>query len=205
VREGAERPAGAVGRHPARLAGAGSRSRRARWTPVLAVAAVVAALTALFGFALGQNPDVVQPVLVGKPAPDFSLRTLDGSRTVSLASLRGQVVVVNFWASWCADCRVEHPALTQAFDRYRDQGVTFVGVSFEDGSSAAESFARASGIRWPLVNDPGSATAIDFGVTGVPETFVIGPGGRIAAKTIGPVRYMPLSAAIAGALPGGSP
>jgi cytochrome c biogenesis protein CcmG/thiol:disulfide interchange protein DsbE len=197
-------PADAGGRHPARLAGAGARSRLARWAPVLPVAAVVAAITALFGFGLGQNPDIVQPVLVGKLAPDFDLRTLDGNRIVSLASLRGQVVVVNFWASWCADCRVEHPALAQAFDRYRDQGVTFVGVSFEDGTSAAQSFARDIGMRWPLVNDPESATAIDFGVTGVPETFVIAPDGRIVAKTIGPVRYMPLSAAIAGALPGGS-
>jgi cytochrome c biogenesis protein CcmG/thiol:disulfide interchange protein DsbE len=205
VGEPANREAGAAGRHPARLAGPGSGSRRARWAPVLSVAAVVGALAALFAFGLGRNPDVVQPVLVGKRAPSFSLRTLDGSRTVSLASLRGQVVVVNFWASWCAECRVEHPALTQAFDRYRDQGVTFLGVSFEDGASAARSYARASAVRWPLLDDPGSATAIDFGVIGVPETFVLAPDGRIIAKTSGPVRYMSLSADIAGALPGSSP
>ena len=106
-------------------------------------------------------------------------------------------MVLNFWASWCADCRVEHKALQMALDRYRDQRVLFLGVSFEDQDGAARSYARQMGVGWPLLADPGSATAIDYGVTGVPETFVIGPDGRIVGKTIGPVRYGALARQIA--------
>jgi cytochrome c biogenesis protein CcmG/thiol:disulfide interchange protein DsbE len=140
---------------------------------------------------------------VGQPAPDVSLRLLDGDR-LRLADLRGNVVVLNFWASWCADCRVEHSTLQQAFDRYRDQKVVFLGVSFEDQESAARTFARQLGVGWPLLRDPGSATAIDYGVSGVPETFVIGPDGRIVGKTSGPVGYSTLSRQISRATSGGS-
>ena len=118
--------------------------------------------------------------------------------------MRGQVVVLNFWASWCADCVVENKAMRSVFDRYRDQGVQFVGVSFEDQTGTARGFAKRMGMRWSLVGDPGTATAIRYGVTGVPETFVIDPDGRIVAKTIGPVTYSVLSEQIAHALPGGA-
>ena len=138
----------------------------------------------------------------GKSAPAFTLLSLDGSGGYSLGEFRGQVVVLNFWASWCADCRVEHPALERAFVRYRDEKVTFLGVSFEDSASAGQSYARQMGVGWPLLADPGSATAIDYGVTGVPETFVIGPDGRVVAKTIGPVAYAALSREIARAVAG---
>jgi len=194
-------PTDATGRHPTRLRG---RGPVAVWLPVGIVVVLVALLAALFAFGLGRNPTVVQPVIVGKAAPAFRLEELSGRGAMSLGAFHGQVVVLNFWASWCADCVAEHQALESVFGRFRDQGVAFVGVSFEDQASAAEGFARQMGMRWPLLGDPGSATAIDYGVTGVPETFVIAPDGRVVAKTIGPVSYPELSEQIARALPGGA-
>lgn len=191
----------ATSRHPTRLAG---RGRVGVWIPVGVVVVIVGLLAALFAFGLGRNPTVVQPVIVGKAAPSFTLSRLDGDGTVSLGSMRGQVVVLNFWASWCADCAVENKALQSAFTRYRDQGVQFVGVSFEDQSGTARGFAKQMGMRWPLAADPGTETAIEYGVTGVPETFVIAPDGRIASKTIGPVTFSLLSEQIANAMPGGA-
>jgi len=196
-----ERGSEATARHPTRL---GGRRPAAVWVPVGVVVVIVALLAALFAFGLGRNPTIVQPVVLGKVAPSFRLTRLDGDGTVSLGSMRGQVVVLNFWASWCADCAAENKALQTVFQRYRDQGVQFVGVSFEDQSGTARGFAKQMGMRWPLVADPGTATAIDYGVTGVPETFVISPDGRIVAKTIGPVTYPELSEQIAHAMPGGA-
>jgi cytochrome c biogenesis protein CcmG/thiol:disulfide interchange protein DsbE len=195
------RDSGMAGGHPTRLAGA---TARRRWIPALAVLAVVGLLAALFGFGLRRDPSVLQPALDGKNAPAFSLRTLDGRTEYTLRELRGQVVVLNFWASWCADCRVEHSTLQMAFDRYRDQKVMFLGVSFEDQESAARSFARQLGMGWPLLADPGSATAIDYGVSGVPETIVIGPDGSVVGKTAGPVAYATLSSQISRAAAKGS-
>src|SRR5207247_2148664 len=77
----------------------------------------------LLAFGLTRDPGVVGSPLIGRPAPEFVLRTLDGSRIIALSDLRGQVVVVNFWASWCAACREEHPNLLAAWNRYRDHGV----------------------------------------------------------------------------------
>src|SRR6266498_2341812 len=110
--------------HPSGVARPGGpHGRRSRWMTGSAVIVGVGLLAALFGFGLGRDPSVIRSPLLGRRAPDFALRTLDGSRWVRLADLRGQVVVVNFWASWCAACREEHPALTAAWDRYSDQGV----------------------------------------------------------------------------------
>ncbi|HEX9311523.1 MAG TPA: TlpA disulfide reductase family protein [Actinomycetota bacterium] len=154
-----------------------------------AVIVGVGLLTALFGFGLGRDPSVIRSPLLGRRAPDFALRTLDESRTVRLTDLRGQVVVVNFWASWCAACREEHPALTAAWDRYSDQGVVLVGVDFQDRKGPALEFMREMGGDWPVVEDPGGRTALDYGVAGVPETFFIGRDGVIRFKQIGPSPY----------------
>ena len=189
-------------RHPSILDPDGRRPRRERWLLAGVIAVVLVLLTSLFAFGLGRDPTVIRPVLVGHPAPAFTLTTLDGDRTVGLASLRGQVVLVNFWASWCVPCRVEQPALRQLWERYRDQGAVVLGVSFEDAVSSARSSATQYGSTWPLLSDPGSRTAIAYGVVGVPETFLIAPDGTIAGKRIGAVSYGPMSEEIAQLLPG---
>jgi len=150
---------------------------------------MVGLLAGLFAFGLGRDPSIIRSPIVGKAAPSFDLPRLDGAGDLSLASLRGQVVVVNFWASWCPPCRQEHDSLEAMWSRYRDQGVVLVGVSYQDRSSSALAFRRELGGDWPLVQDPGSRTALAYGVTGPPETFVIGRDGRVALKEYGPVDY----------------
>lgn len=158
-------------------------------------------LTLLLSFGLSRDPTVIRSALVDRTAPDFALRTLDGSATVRLADLRGQVVVLNFWASWCADCRIEHPNLAEAWQRYRDRGVVLLGVAFQDRPSASRAYLADFGGDWPQLSDPGSRTALAYGVYGVPETFVIGTDGRVAFKQIGPVNYDRLSREITSLLP----
>jgi len=134
--------------------------------------------------------------MIGRAAPAFSLRSIDGSGTVRLSDLRGQVVVVNFWAAWCAECVTEHPALATAWQRYRDQGVTVVGVVYQDTAGNAGRFADRYGGGWPQVLDPAERTAIAYGVRGVPETFFISTDGTIVAQHSGPVTYELLAAEI---------
>jgi cytochrome c biogenesis protein CcmG, thiol:disulfide interchange protein DsbE len=122
-------------------------------------------------------------------APSVSLPRLGGGAAIDLGALRGQVVVLNFWASWCRACSDEHPALAQVWRRYRDRGVVLVGADFEDTERGAIEYARSRRIGWPLVTDPGSRAAIAFGVFGVPETYVIDADGTVVAKHVGPVPY----------------
>lgn len=108
--------------------------------------------------------------------------------TIRLAALRGQVVVLNFWASWCLPCRDEHEALTSAARVYRGEGVRFLGVLYDDTPENARRWIRSmGGTSYPTLLDPGSRTAIDYGLYGVPETFFIAPDGRVASKYVGPV------------------
>src|SRR5205823_4045767 len=98
----------------------------------------------------------------------------------------GHPVVLNFWASWCVDCDVEHPSLVAAWQQFGDQGTVFLSVLYQDSAARARRFlaglpaVRGSG--WPNLLDPGGRTALDYGVTGVPETVFIAPDGRIAFK-----------------------
>jgi cytochrome c biogenesis protein CcmG, thiol:disulfide interchange protein DsbE len=180
---------GGVRRHPSGGPGGTAKWRRNRLGLLAGLAVVLSAVSALFAFGLRHDPAATRSPVVGRLAPDFRLPTLDGSRSVSLSGLRGQVVVLNFWASWCAECRLEHPNLEAAWQHYQDQGVVFVGIPFNDSVSASKGYARELGGGWPLVQDPGSRTALAYGITGVPETFFIGSDGKVQARLIGPVRY----------------
>ena len=189
-------------RHPSTLEPTHPGRRRNRWVLVGGVLGGVALLTMLLAFGLSRDPTVIKSPLVGRPARDFSLRTLNGSGTVQLAHLRGQVVVINFWASWCGECRVEHPALMAAWDRYRDQGVVFLGIAFGDRTADSKAYLAELGGDWPQLADPGERTALAYGVSGVPETFVIGPDGRVVYKRVGGVVYGDLTDQIERLLPG---
>jgi cytochrome c biogenesis protein CcmG/thiol:disulfide interchange protein DsbE len=188
--------------------------RRSRRRRILVLAAALAALAAIgvgavFGSRLGTDPTLVDSPLIGRPAPAATLPNLEGGGSLSLSELRGQVVVINFWASWCVACREEHPALVAAAQQYRDAGVTFVGVDYQDSTSTAVAFLDEmgrGGQNYRYVTDPGSRAALDFGVFGVPETFVLDRDGTVVAKVTGPSTYPLLAgvldAVIAGQQPG---
>ncbi len=183
-----------AGRHPSGLQPSRrGRRRRTRWVAFAAVLVAVTLAASLFAFGLGRDPGVVRSALVGRAAPAFDLPLLFGAGTIRLSDLRGKVVVLNFWASWCTDCRVEHDALAAAWGRYRDQGVVLVGVAFEDAASSSRAFAKALGMDWPIVSDTASRTALEYGVYGVPETFFIGQDGVVASRWVGPVPYAHLT------------
>jgi len=139
---------------------------------------------AFLAWGLTRDPHTIPSPLPGKPAPEFALQTLAGD-SLRLDDLKGQVVLVNFWASWCLACRAEHPVLVEAAKRY--QGLRVVGVIYEDSRDNARAWIAERGGDWPNLLDAGSHTAIKYGLFGVPETFFIGRDGRILYKQIGPV------------------
>ena len=119
------------------------------------------------------------------PAPDFSLQLFDGSQ-LSLPSLRDQVIVVNFWGSWCEPCREEAPILEKVWQEYQSQGVTFVGIAYKDTEGKARAFLDEFDITYPNALDPGNRVARSYRVQGVPETFFI-KDREIASLYIGPL------------------
>lgn len=118
-------------------------------------------------------------------APDFTLQLYDGE-TLRLADLRGKPVMVNFWASWCPPCRQEAPLLERTWRAYREQGVVFVGVNIWDREEDARRFLAEFDITFPTGSDPNGAVSIDYGLTGIPETYFVDRDGRVARKWIGP-------------------
>lgn len=160
-----------------------------RWRVTLLAAVPVLAFVLLLASGLGNDPRDLPSALVARRAPAFALPALTGDETVSSADLSGQVIVLNFWASWCVPCRQEHDALAAAWDRYRERGVVVLGVNVEDARADALDYVAELGGDWPLVTDPGSRTSIAYGRFGVPETFVIAPDGTVVAKTVGAVTY----------------
>ncbi|MFQ5945074.1 MAG: TlpA family protein disulfide reductase [Anaerolineae bacterium] len=156
---------------------------------------ILAALGLLFLLLLYALGTRVPGSLEGRPAPDFTLALFDG-REISLSDLRGQVVVVNFWASWCSPCRKEAPLLEEAWRSYGDRGVVFLGVDYVDTESEARAYLRQFGITYPNGPDRGSLIGRAFGITGVPETFFIDPQGKVAFAFPIPIDRASLTAAL---------
>ena len=121
--------------------------------------------------------------LKGKPAPDFTLAALSthAEPPIHLANLRGKPVVINFWASWCSPCADEAPLLQAAWQHAGTKGVIFIGIDYQDTLSDGLSFLQKQGITYPSAIDANGATAINYGVTGTPETFFIDRRGVVIA------------------------
>lgn len=151
---------------------------------------VVLGLLGLLAWGLtGDRTRIGTVPLEGKPAPDFELARFDGG-TLRLSDLRGRPVVLNFWASWCQPCRDEAPLL-EATARARPD-VVFIGINIQDKRPDAEAYLAQFGISYPNVLDASGAVSIDYGVSGIPETFFIDRTGRIAKKWIGPLNQSQL-------------
>ncbi|MBI4411480.1 MAG: redoxin domain-containing protein [Deltaproteobacteria bacterium] len=145
---------------------------------------LVLPIVALLYFSLTRNPRELPSALIDKPAPDFALQTLDGA-TVTLASLKGHPVVINFWSTWCGTCLGEHRLIRQAYQAMEPKGVALYSILYEDTPENAEKFMNKYGKAAPVLLDPGLKTAIDYGVVGVPETFFIDKEGIIRYKQAG--------------------
>lgn len=146
--------------------------------------AVVASVVALLAFGLSRDPRTLPSALIGKPAPDFSLTSLEGE-VVSLSALKGSPVVLNFWSTWCSTCVAEHRLIREATRLYEPKDVHFYSVLYEDTPDNARAFLKQYGDGAPILLDPNLRTAIDYGVAGVPETFFINADGIVTFKQTG--------------------
>ncbi len=121
-----------------------------------------------------------------RPAPDFVLTSFDGQR-IQLSDFRGRIVVLNFWATWCPPCRVEAPVLQRAAERLESAGVTILGIDVWDEPAAAIEFLREVGVTYPNAEDATRLIPVEFGVTGLPETFVVDRQGVLLRRWVGPL------------------
>ncbi|HEX6132545.1 MAG TPA: redoxin domain-containing protein [Longimicrobiales bacterium] len=169
------------------------------WRRALIGVGIALPIIALLAYGMTTDPKKLPSTLPGRPAPEFALRVMDSAPpdTVRLSAHRGQVVVLNFWASWCLECRVEHGDLSLVSSMYGPRGVRFYGVLYSDTEANGRSWIREMGGQaYPALVDDGSRTAIDYGLYGVPETFIIDQQGRVVHKQIGPITAQQLSAII---------
>ena len=163
----------------------------------------VIALIALLGWGL-LNSTAARPE-VGQPAPGFDVEFFDGYNwdgrtTASLADMRGQVVVLNFWASWCVECRGETPMLEAAWQRYADQGLIVLGVAYADVEPNSLAYMKDFNVTFPHAPDLGTDISQTYEITGVPETFIIDKEGVIRHVQIGAVNTALLDQIIPGLL-----
>lgn len=157
--------------------------RLLRWAIPLAALPVLL----LLGYGFRTDPREIPSPLIGKPAALFSLRTFDGEQ-ISIEALRGRVVIVNFWASWCYPaCYEEAPALARAWEKYKDRGVVMIGIDIQDKDEAARKFLAQFKHTFPNAPDPLGRVSVDYGVYGVPETFFVDRAGRVRWKHVGAI------------------
>ena len=150
------------------------------------VAVVMAALIALLATRSPALTKVADSPLIGHVAPDVSGKALDGS-TVRLSDLRGKFVVLNFFATWCIPCQREHPELIRFAQQHQTGSARVVQVIFDDSAAAVREFVEKQPVTWPVIDDPDGQVALDFGVRGPPESFLLGPDGTVLFKIVGQV------------------
>ena len=167
-------------------------------SPAWMAAGVIALLVlGLLAYALFAQP--IEPPVVGGPVPAFELEAIDDT-PMSLDGPGDQVTVVNFFASWCAPCRQEAVALEQTWRDYQERGVQFYAIAYKDAASKARAFQESFEVSYPYAVDPGNRTSRTYGVTGVPETFVIDREGLLVHHFVGPITQSELSQVLEKAL-----
>ena len=170
-----------------------SRERTRRVALALVPLTIFMALAGLFLFQLGADSSRIPSALIGRAVPEFKLPPLAGAKQPGFATAdlkAGKVSVVNIFASWCGPCRDEHPQLMKlaADPRLKSAGVQIIGLNYKDQPANAARFLSSLGDPYTHVGvDPGGRAAIDWGVYGVPETFIVKGDGTIAYKFIGPI------------------
>jgi peroxiredoxin len=166
-----------------------SAELRVRWRSLLALGLLI---VAPYGSARAESavPSLLKPLgLVGYSSrttpPPLGGGTID-ARPISLTSLRGKVVVVNFWATWCLECRQEMPALESLHRELETQGLAIVGINVREKTETVQRYAKELSLSFPLVLDSDGKMNALYGVVGLPTTFLIGRDGRAVAFAIGP-------------------
>ena len=157
--------------------------------PTLLVVALLIWATASAGGTRGRpgvNDDLGQVAVTAPSGTDFRLTTLAGDQ-LRLSDLRGGMVMVDFWSSWCPPCIQEGPVLARAYEEWRQRGVEFFGIAIWDEEAPVREFIATHGAAYPNAIDATGATAIEFGVRGLPEKFFVDRDGRIVDKYIGPM------------------
>jgi cytochrome c biogenesis protein CcmG, thiol:disulfide interchange protein DsbE len=173
------------------------------WGRALVAALAACVIIALLWFGMGRDPRSIPSPLPGQAAPTFALAvfsfptnapqppasvTTQLRDTIRLDSLKGKVIVLDFWASWCLACRDEHTALSAAAEALKGTDAHFYGVLYQDiPQNGRDWIAKMGGQSYPGLYDPDSHTAIDYGLYGVPETFFIGRNGKVRYKYVGAV------------------
>ena len=155
------------------------------------VLGLVAGLVVFIGLPTWPSPAAAGPVgtpapapIAGAPAPDFTLQAIDG-KTVTLSELKGQVVVVNFWATWCGPCRLEMPALQARYDGLKESGFTVLAVNYGDRLEDAKLYTDELGLTFPVLMDPDDTVNDLYRVRGYPTTFFIDRDGMIDQQHVG--------------------
>lgn len=168
-----------------------------RWTGLVVIGATIV-FAVVLASRFGSDPALVESPLIGQPAPPFDLTTLDSSSSVSLADFEGKTVVVNFFASWCLECRAEHDALVATSQAFAGKHVQFIQIGYQESPDDSLNYlSEAGSSEFTLyVADPGSRTAISYGVFGIPETFFIDADGYVVGKTIGQTDALTLGATL---------
>jgi cytochrome c biogenesis protein CcmG, thiol:disulfide interchange protein DsbE len=154
---------------------------------VVGQALALACVAGLLGLLVWKLTHQQHAPKVGSVAPAFTLSRLEGTGKISLASLRGDAVVLNFWASWCGPCKGEAAVLERAWARYHNRGVIFLGVDYHDLAPDARKFVAAHGLTFPMLEDGSGAVTGTYGISQVPETYILDRTGRIVAHLRGPV------------------
>jgi len=175
------------------------RQRKTRtWVVIGLIVLIVGTMVIVFAGRFGIDVSFVSSPLIGTKAPSLEMEYLDRPGTLKTDELLGQVVVINFWASWCPPCRLEHPALVEVSTAYAGRGVRFVGVLHEDEPERGMAFLDELGwgSNYDYVIGDGTDAAIEYGIYGIPETFVIDRDGIIAIKITGIATTASLTSAI---------
>lgn len=161
-------------------------ARPALWIAV-GIGVVVTALVAVLATGPPAGQRSVESPLIGRVAPPIDAPTVDGGH-INIDDHRGRWVLVNYFATWCVPCRQEHPDLVRFHERHQALGdLEVIGVVYSDSSDAVREFRRDNGGTWPMAEDPDGKIALDWGVTGVPESFLVTPSGIVVAKLLGGV------------------
>lgn len=173
----------------------------------LAVAGIAVVFSVALASGFGSDPALVESPLLGQSAPDLDLQLLDGSGSISTTEFDGAITVVNFFASWCLECRNEHADIVATADAFADRGVQFVQISYQESSEASMAYLDEAGRSESTVylSDSGSRAAIAFGVFGIPETFFIDENGVVVGKIIGEADALILGATLDSILAGETP